>query len=403
MLISFLMPVYNKEPWLAEAIESVLGQTHKDIELVIINDNSKDGSLDVAEFYAKKDKRVKVYSNVKNIGVADSRNRARQFATGKIFCVADGDDLSVKTRAEVAIAFFKKRKDADIMYGNAKVVGEGNYDLGDRKARDLSLSQLKRENHITHSTVSFRDAAPTYREGLRYIDDWYFYLDAALSGSKFGFVDNILSIHRITPDGLTQKGGFMTKSKERLRKNLTDEFSGIDDDLTDKMERPIQVIRKKALLKAVKSACKKGKVLDVGCNGGYMIKALNSKGYTASGVDIATNLVRKCIADGLNVKRKSLFTPFDDIYDIGLACDVLEHYHRDDVKKAVTNLLKSCKKLIISVPYKHGIYASERYADHVEDYTVGDFITMLPDRKVTSVPVFLEGDAVPIWELITIS
>ena len=84
-LVSIVLPTYNGEKYLADSIESVISQTYKNWELIIINDCSTDKTLEIAQSYAAKDNRIKVYSNDENLKVPKSLNRGFSLANGKYF------------------------------------------------------------------------------------------------------------------------------------------------------------------------------------------------------------------------------------------------------------------------------------------------------------------------------
>lgn len=90
-LISIIMPVYNAEKYLKRSIESIINQTYKDIEIILVNDGSTDGSLNICADYQKKDNRIKVI-NQKNSGVSAARNRGIDEATGNYIMFIDSDD-----------------------------------------------------------------------------------------------------------------------------------------------------------------------------------------------------------------------------------------------------------------------------------------------------------------------
>lgn len=92
MLISVLVPVYNTSKYLDRCMKSLLNQTYKDLEIVVINDGSTDDSLSKLEQYAKKDSRVKVYS-YENAGISKTRNRALEQAHGEYITFVDSDDF----------------------------------------------------------------------------------------------------------------------------------------------------------------------------------------------------------------------------------------------------------------------------------------------------------------------
>jgi glycosyltransferase involved in cell wall biosynthesis len=92
-LVSVLMTAYNREKYLAEAIDSVLSSRYENFELIILDDCSKDNTLEIARYYASKDDRIRVYVNEKNLGDYPNRNKAASFAKGKYLKYLDADDL----------------------------------------------------------------------------------------------------------------------------------------------------------------------------------------------------------------------------------------------------------------------------------------------------------------------
>src|SRR5699024_10514967 len=99
--VSVILPAYNAEEGLHVAIESILSQTWKNLELIIVDDCSPDGTKAVAERYAKQDDRVKVLSTPVNSGPYIARNIALQQATGDFVTVNDADDWSHKKKIEI--------------------------------------------------------------------------------------------------------------------------------------------------------------------------------------------------------------------------------------------------------------------------------------------------------------
>lgn len=91
-LVSVLMTAYNREKYVAAAIESVLASTYTNFELIIVDDGSKDKTIDIIKYYALKDARVKIYINNHNLGDYPNRNKAAAYATGKYLKYVDADD-----------------------------------------------------------------------------------------------------------------------------------------------------------------------------------------------------------------------------------------------------------------------------------------------------------------------
>lgn len=102
-LLSVLMTAYNREKYIAEAIESVLNSTFKDFELIIVDDASTDNTVSIASAYAAKDSRIKVYVNEKNLGDYPNRNRAATLAKGEYLKYVDSDDKILKDGLERCI------------------------------------------------------------------------------------------------------------------------------------------------------------------------------------------------------------------------------------------------------------------------------------------------------------
>ena len=106
-LVSVLLPVYNGEKFLAQAIESILNQTLPDFELICINDGSTDKSLSILQKYAKKDKRIVILDNPKNMGMSASINHALPLTQGQYIARMDADDISLPFRFALQVAMLK--------------------------------------------------------------------------------------------------------------------------------------------------------------------------------------------------------------------------------------------------------------------------------------------------------
>jgi glycosyltransferase involved in cell wall biosynthesis len=114
-LVSVIMPVYNEEKYISDAINSVLNQTYKNWELIIINDFSKDKTLKIIKDFIKKDKRVKLINIRKNRGPSICRNLGIKKAKGEYITFLDGDDMLKEKRLEEQSNFMQRRK-IDVSY-----------------------------------------------------------------------------------------------------------------------------------------------------------------------------------------------------------------------------------------------------------------------------------------------
>lgn len=104
--VSIIMPVYNAELFISQTIESIIEQTFKNFELIIINDGSIDNSLSICQMYALKDERIKIFNTI-NQGICKARNLGLKKAIGKYICFCDHDDLYNKYLLEDNITMLK--------------------------------------------------------------------------------------------------------------------------------------------------------------------------------------------------------------------------------------------------------------------------------------------------------
>jgi glycosyltransferase involved in cell wall biosynthesis len=108
-LVSVVMPVYNCEKYLKDAIDSVLAQTYKNIELLIVNDGSTDSSKKIILSY--KDPRIRFFENESNSGIVYTRNKGLDYASGEYVATLDSDDIALPERIEKQVDFLEKNRD----------------------------------------------------------------------------------------------------------------------------------------------------------------------------------------------------------------------------------------------------------------------------------------------------
>ncbi len=107
--ISVLMPNYNCDKYISEAIESILNQSYSNFEFIIIDDCSSDNSWQIIQEYAKKDKRIRAYRNNKNLGIVKTRNKLLKLVSfnSKYIAIMDSDDISLIKRLEIQVNFLE--------------------------------------------------------------------------------------------------------------------------------------------------------------------------------------------------------------------------------------------------------------------------------------------------------
>lgn len=161
-LVSVVMPIYNAEPYLAKAVESILLQTLKDFELVLINDASTDKTLQIINKFKRKDKRIRVINNKKNLQMAESLNLAINLAKSDLIARMDQDDISLPNRLEIQYAFMRSHPKVAIVGNNIIIIDEEGKITGKRTYPTTSNSLKKmlfRYSAFAHPTVMFRKSA----------------------------------------------------------------------------------------------------------------------------------------------------------------------------------------------------------------------------------------------------
>ncbi len=147
-LVSVITPSYNSSRFIVEAIESVLAQNYKNLEMIIVDDCSTDNSEEIIENFVNKDERIKFIKMEKNSGPAIARNRAIKEAQGRYIAFLDSDDLWMSNKLEKQIEFMKEYNLA-FTYSAYKLIDEENNDLGTFTPREeLSYEDILKTNDI---------------------------------------------------------------------------------------------------------------------------------------------------------------------------------------------------------------------------------------------------------------
>ncbi|MHC0442737.1 glycosyltransferase family 2 protein [Flavobacterium sp. 3-210] len=202
--ISIILPVYNGEKFLAKSIESCLNQTFKNIELIIVNDSSNDGTLNIANQYAEKDSRVKVITNSENKKLPASLNIGHNACTGDFITWTSDDNFYELDTLRILLDNLLK-KNVDIVYSNFTLI-----DHKDQKIRSVTLPGF--ENLIFGNFISccFMYKKEVYQRNNGYneayflIEDYDFWLRAVLH-SKFYQVNQSLYNYRKHETSLTNQ------------------------------------------------------------------------------------------------------------------------------------------------------------------------------------------------------
>ena len=131
--ISVVMPVYNAELYLVDAIESILRQTYQNFEFIIVDDASTDSSWKILKKYAAKESRIKIYRNFYTMKAAKTVERAMQLATGDFIARMDADDISLPSRFEKQIAYLQSHRKTIAVGGQCILIDKNGQTIGEKR------------------------------------------------------------------------------------------------------------------------------------------------------------------------------------------------------------------------------------------------------------------------------
>ena len=133
-LVSILLPVHNNDDYLEESLRSLSLQSYKNIEIIALDDNSKDRSFKILRQFAKKDKRIRAYRNIKRYGIATTLNRLVKKAKGNFIAFMDAGDISSPRRIRKQVNFLLSQKDVVavgtqciFIKDNSKKIGKSDF------------------------------------------------------------------------------------------------------------------------------------------------------------------------------------------------------------------------------------------------------------------------------------
>lgn len=212
--ISVVMSVYNDEKYVGESIKSVLNQTLKDFEFIIVNDGSTDNSWKIINKFAKKDSRIKIIQNKTSIGLTKSLNKGIKISKGKYIARQDDDDISLPERLYLQYNFMESHQDIILCGTNVIYIDEKGSILRTRKGLISNPSKLKMRlrkcNSLFHPSIMFRNKNIFYREKFYYSQDYDLYLQLVSQGHKLFNLPRPLLMYRFKSDSIS----FSKRSKQ---------------------------------------------------------------------------------------------------------------------------------------------------------------------------------------------
>ena len=213
--ISCILPVYNGEGFIAEAIQSVLVQTFEDFELIVVDDGSRDGSPAILQSCADKDSRVKVITK-ENGGIVSALNAGLEAAQGKYIARMDADDIMFPNRLELQRNFLETHPDVVMVGGLLHSIDEHGQGIQEPDNHNVGKDPVYTPHNLLiyppkvprplHPLIMLRKKALQdiggYRDAYRHVEDYDMYLRICKCG-KVADIQEMLLYYRIHSDNIS--------------------------------------------------------------------------------------------------------------------------------------------------------------------------------------------------------
>ncbi|WP_329805040.1 glycosyltransferase family 2 protein [Flavobacterium facile] len=226
--ISVLMPVYNSELYIKEAIDSILNQTFTDFELIIIDDASTDKSVEIIQSYT--DSRIQLIVKPQNSGYTNSLNYGLTIAKGEYIARMDSDDISMPERFAKQVGFLEANKDVVVCGSVFNIIGTGEIINVPEEHEDIKFGMLLR-CRIGHPTVMIRKRVLienniNYNHEMEPAEDYDLWVRLSEIGKLYNLKEPLLS-YRIHQNQVSTSRN--EKQKEASKKVKIRQLKALDD------------------------------------------------------------------------------------------------------------------------------------------------------------------------------
>jgi succinoglycan biosynthesis protein ExoO len=214
MKISVIIPTYNVKEYVNKCLDSVLRQTHSDLEVIVIDDGSSDGTREILQGYAENDSRIVYLKNKENLGPSGTRNRGLEIATGDYIALLDSDDWWGEDRISI-LSNYAQKFDADMICDDQLLVRDqsekpwgtlfenagyavdapARFDAYDFLNKNMGLKPLFKSQFLKRHGLRFDT-------NLRFGEDHLLFLQCLIKGAKAYIVPDSLYYYRARPDSL---------------------------------------------------------------------------------------------------------------------------------------------------------------------------------------------------------
>ncbi len=223
--ISVILSTYNDEKTIKESVESILTQTYKNFELIVINDASNDKTSQILK--SVKDKKVKTISNKKKQGLTKCLNQGLKKAQGKFIARMDADDIALPQRLKAQLEYFEKNSKIVLCGTWAQLINKQGRKIKVKKL-PISPAKIKRKvikfNPFIHSTIMFKKSIlkkiGLYNENYKFAQDYEFLLRVVSKMPAANIPQTLLKYRLPSPESVSVKN-LKDQEKYALRARIT--------------------------------------------------------------------------------------------------------------------------------------------------------------------------------------
>lgn len=211
-LVSVVIPVFNSSYYIRETLTSILNQSYTDWELLCVDDGSTDDSA--AIILSFQDERIRYIKNEKNSGIAFSRNRGIQEASGQYIAFIDSDDVAHPERFEKQVAFLQNHPEVDVLFTRIRQIDVYGNPYGSWKEDEENLTEESISASLPHFNCLAQPSAMgkrevflqfPYRSEYKDSEDYALWLELLTAGKRLAKLDEALTDYRIRPTSETQR------------------------------------------------------------------------------------------------------------------------------------------------------------------------------------------------------
>lgn len=237
-LISAVMPAYNSESYIGESIESILNQSYKNFEFIIINDGSTDQTKQIIESY--QDPRIRLINHQDNQGLVKSLNQGIKLARGQFIARMDSDDMASPDRFQTQLDYMLSHQKVGVCGSWIKVFGNQNFIWKSPILHDKICTRLFCESSIYHPSVVIRKSVLdkyelSYDQAYEYAEDYALWIEMAKHSQLANIPKVLLKYRQHSAQVSRARNQVQTKANEKIKlsllKNLLKSYTQSEADI----------------------------------------------------------------------------------------------------------------------------------------------------------------------------